>query len=70
MAEVELVQRLVTNSSQTSEIVYDPFSGSGTTGVACHNLNRIAYMIEIDPKYCAVILERFDNLGVTPILVE
>jgi DNA modification methylase len=38
--------------------VYDPFCGSGTTIVACQNLNRKCYAIEISEKYCAVILER------------
>lgn len=41
-----------------SEYVYDPFLGSGTTMVACQNLNRKCQAIEITPNYCAVILER------------
>ena len=38
--------------------VYDPFLGSGTTMVACQNLNRKCRGIEISPNYCAVILQR------------
>jgi DNA modification methylase len=40
-------------------IVYEPFAGTGTTGIACQNLGRRARMIEISPAYTAVILERF-----------
>lgn len=41
--------------------VYEPFAGSGTTLVACQNLNRRCYAIEISPNYCAVILERMQT---------
>lgn len=44
-------------------IVYDPFGGSGTTMVACEQLGRQCRMIEIEPKYCAVILERMTGMG-------
>lgn len=56
--------------AHTTGVVYEPFAGSGTTGVACQQLGRRARMVEIDPKYCAVILERFDKMGVTPTLIE
>lgn len=42
--------------------VYDPFLGSGTTMVAAHQLNRKCYGIEIDPKYCQVIIDRMIKL--------
>ncbi len=42
--------------------VYDPFLGSGTTMVAAHQLNRKCYGMEIDPKYCQVILDRMRKL--------
>jgi len=42
--------------------VYDPFIGSGTTMVACHQLNRKCYGMEIDPKYCQVIIDRMRKL--------
>lgn len=42
--------------------VYDPFLGSGTTMVAAHQLNRKCYGIEIDPKYCQVIVDRMKKL--------
>lgn len=38
--------------------VYDPFGGSGTTMVACEQLDRTCYMIELEPKYCQVIINR------------
>jgi DNA modification methylase len=50
--------------------VYDPFLGSGTTMVAAEQLNRKCYGMEIDPKYCAVILERMSDMGLTPELVS
>ncbi|TXH45720.1 MAG: hypothetical protein E6Q97_31005 [Desulfurellales bacterium] len=58
MKPVELVQRAVQNSSQKRDNVYEPFAGSGTTLVACQNLDRKCYAIEISESYCAVILER------------
>ena len=43
--------------------VYDPFLGSGTTMVAAEQLDRTCYGMEIDPGYCAVILERMNLMG-------
>ena len=71
MKPVELVGRAVENSSLAGEIVYDPFAGSGTTGIACQNLGRKARMVEISPAYCAVILQRWaDMTGKMPVLID
>lgn len=70
MKPVELVTRAIENSSLHGEIVYDPFGGSGTTMVACNNLGRQCRMVEIDSKYCSVILERMSQIGLTPVLVR
>lgn len=45
--------------------VYDPFIGSGTTMVACHQLKRKCYGIEINPQYCQIIIERMRKLDPT-----
>jgi DNA modification methylase len=63
---VELVARMIANSTQPTHIVYDPFCGSGTT----HQLGRIGYGVELDPGYVAVELERLSALGLTPRLIE
>jgi tRNA G10 N-methylase Trm11 len=44
------------------DVVYDPFLGSGTTLVAAEQLNRTCVGLEIDPAYCDVIVERWQNL--------
>jgi DNA modification methylase len=44
------------------ENVLDLFGGSGSTLIACEQLNRICYMMELDPKYCDVIIKRYENL--------
>jgi DNA modification methylase len=67
---VALIARMVANSSRPGEIVYDPFCGSGSTLVACHQLHRVGYGVEIDPGYVAVTLERMTQLGLVPELVE
>jgi DNA modification methylase len=66
---VALVARMIANSSRTGELVYDCFAGSCTTGVAAHQLGRVAYLVEADPGYAAVGLERFADLGLEPKLV-
>ena len=68
MKPVELLAILIRNSSLRSQTVYDPFGGSGTTMVACEQLGRLCRMIEIEPKYVAVILERMATLGLEPRL--
>ena len=45
-----------------AELLYDPFGGSGSTLIACEQLNRTCYMMEIDPIYCDVIVQRYINL--------
>jgi DNA modification methylase len=58
MKPVELIAYLIGNSSKQGDIVGDGFFGSGTTMVAAHQLGRRCYGIEIDPKYCQVIVDR------------
>lgn len=55
---LECMARPIRNHGEPGDIVYDPFLGSGTTMVACQNLNRKCRGIEISPEYCAVILQR------------
>jgi DNA modification methylase len=61
MKPVDLVQQMVENSSNAKDVVCDPFLGSGTTMVACQNIGRKCYGIEISPAYCAVILQRMKD---------
>lgn len=70
MKPVPLIERLIANSSQEGEAVYEPFLGSGTTLIACENLNRRCRAIEISPAYVAVALERWhQHTGRTPVLL-
>jgi DNA modification methylase len=61
MMPVELPERAIKNSSETGDVVYEPFSGSGTTLVACENLRRRCRAIEISPSYVSVALERMSQ---------
>jgi DNA modification methylase len=61
MKPIELVQRAVENSSKTRDIVLDCFGGSGSTLIACEKVNRQARLIELDPKYCDVIVKRWEE---------
>ena len=70
MKPVPLIERLMANSSQEGEAVYEPFSGSGTCLIACENLKRRCRAIEISPAYVAVALERWhQHTGQTPVLM-
>lgn len=59
---IELPTRAITNSSKLKDIIYDCFLGSGSTMVASHQLKRKCYGMELDPKYCQVIVERIKKL--------
>lgn len=56
---IELAGRAIKNSSQKKDLVLDLFLGSGSTLIAADQLNRICYGMEISPKYCQVIIERY-----------
>ena len=61
MKPIKLLARLINNSSKQNEKVLDLFGGSGSTLIACEQLNRKCYMMEYDPKYIDVIIERWEN---------
>ena len=62
-----LFERILNDYSDTSDIIFDPFLGSGTTLIAAHNTGRVCYGMEISPAYCAVILQRYlDATGEQP----
>lgn len=62
MKPVKLFARLIRNSSRKGDAVLDLFGGSGTTAVACEQMGRDAYLMELDPSYCDVIVERWERL--------
>lgn len=62
MKPVELISYQIGNSSKQGDIIADGFGGSGTTMVASHQLKRKCYMVEFDPKYCQVIIDRMRKL--------
>ena len=61
MKPVELCQRAIENSSEVNGIVLDLFGGSGSTLIACEKTARDCRMMELDPKYCDVIIERWQD---------
>lgn len=65
MKPIPLIAYQIGNSSKQGDIVADGFGGSGTTMVAAHQLNRKGYLVEFDPKYCQVIVERMHKLDPT-----
>jgi DNA modification methylase len=62
MKPVELISYQISNSSKQGNLVCDGFLGSGTTMVASHQLKRKCYGMELDPKYCQVIIDRMSKL--------
>lgn len=58
---VGLPAKAIELTTEKGETVADCFGGSGTTLIACEQLNRRCYMMELDPKYCDVILQRWEN---------
>lgn len=62
MKPVELMEYLINNSSKENDKVLDLFGGSGSTLIACEKLNRQCYMMELDPNYCEVIIDRWEEL--------
>jgi DNA modification methylase len=59
---IQLPERAIKNSCPIDGLVYEPFTGSGSTMVAAHQLNRKCYGMELDPKYCDVIVKRMHKL--------
>jgi DNA modification methylase len=69
MKPVALVERAIRNSSKSRDIVLDAFGGSGSTLIACEKTGRQARLVELDPKYCDVIVQRWqDWTGETAVL--
>jgi DNA modification methylase len=62
MKPIALISKLLKNSVVSGNRVLDPFGGSGSTLIACEQLGLRASLIELDPKYCDVIIQRWENL--------
>ena len=62
MKPIKLLGKLIINSSRKDELIVDLFGGSGSTLIASHQLERVCCTMELDPHYCDVIIERWQNL--------
>ncbi len=58
---VECMRRPMVNNSERGDAVYEPFAGSGTTLIAAESIERRCFAMEIDPRYCDVIIERWQS---------
>ncbi len=62
MKPVKLMARLIKNSTKQEQLVLDLFGGSGSTLIACEQINRKCFTMKYDPKYCDAILDRWEKL--------
>jgi DNA modification methylase len=62
MKPIELCEKAIKNSSIENSLIFEPFTGSGSTMVAAHQLKRKCYGMELDPKYCQIIVDRMKKL--------
>jgi DNA modification methylase len=62
MKPIELIMQNITDSTEEGMNVFDSFSGSGTTLIACEKTNRNCYTIEIDPVYIQIAIDRWEKL--------
>lgn len=62
MKPVGLFQYQICNNTDKGDLVLDIFAGSGTALIACENSGRKSFNMELDPKYCDVIIKRWENL--------
>lgn len=68
---LEILATELVISSNAGSVVVDLFGGSGSTLIACEQTDRVCFMMELDPKYCDVILARWEKLtGETAVLIE
>ncbi len=67
---VELMRRPILNHTEPSELIYDPFLGSGTTLIAAEETGRVCYGLEIDPVYVDAIVGRWERLTGRPAVRE
>jgi len=65
---IDIITKALNNSSKTNHLILDLFLGSGSTMVASHQLNRKCYGMELDPKYCQVIIDRMKKLDSTLVI--
>jgi DNA modification methylase len=71
MKPIKLIARLIKNSSRQNEIVLDLFGGSGSTLITCEQLNRRCRMMEYDPRYADVIVDRWEQFtGEKAVLIK
>lgn len=61
MKPIDLIVKAINNSSKKDDIVLDVFLGSGSTLIACEKTNRVCYGMELDPHYCDVIINRWEQ---------
>ena len=62
MKPIELIANCLLDGTKEGDVVLDSFGGSGSTLIAAEQLSRKAYLMEIDPHYCDVIIQRWENL--------
>lgn len=68
---VEVPAMAIKHSSKTKDVILDLFGGSGSTLIACEQLDRKCFMCELDPHYCDVIIQRWENLtGKEAVLLD
>lgn len=70
MKPIDLIAKLIKNSSKENDIILDLFGGSGSTTIAAEQLNRKCYTMELDPKYCDVIVKRWETMTNREAILE
>ena len=61
MKPVGLILEMLENSTAKGDLVLDPFGGSGSTLIACHKAGRVARLLELEPKFVDVIVQRWQT---------